>query len=235
MIAALEWRIARRERRLFVLNTAVPLALTGAVALGAAPRVHAALVYTFVIVFFGTFGSAIPLVRDAESGLFGRIARTGIAPSRILAERTAFHAGLDLLQLLPSLVLAFLVARTPAGTALQAIFAAACVLLTTNALGVWTAAFGRSIAEAALFATVLALFALHFGGVFRTPPAGTTLAFIADTLPFGHLQRALRAAFGMPGEAVRLLPAVTGAFALFGTTVLAAAPLVRSLAKRAGK
>jgi hypothetical protein len=235
VIAALEARIATRERRLFVLNTMIPLLLTGAVLLGGAPRVHAALVYAFVVVFFGTFGSAIPLVRDAESGLFGRIVRTGLAPQRILGERVAFHAGLDLVQLLPALALAFVIAGTPASEAARALIAAACALLAANTLGVAAAAMGRSIAEAALFATVLALFALHFGGVFRTAAPGTISRRIADLLPTGHLHRALRTAFGTSGENVRSWPAAIAAVALFGIMMFAAAPLVRALARRSGK
>ena len=78
MIWSLEWRAALAARRLFALNTGVPFALVAAVALGGAPRVHAAMVYTLLIAFFGTFGGAIPLVRDAESGLFGRLVLAGV-------------------------------------------------------------------------------------------------------------------------------------------------------------
>jgi hypothetical protein len=236
VIAALEWRIARSERRLFALNVAVPLVLTGAAVLGGAPDAHLTFAYTLVIGFFGTFGSAIPLVRDAESGLFGRIARTGLAPPRIIAERLAFHAALDLVQLLPSLALLFVIADSPPPAILMVIATAACTLLAANTLGTWAAALGRSIAEAALFATVIALFALHFGGLFRTAPPGTLRSALASFLPFGFLQRSLYSAIvPIPASGADGLQAFAGSLVIFGVTVLCATPLVRGLAKRSGK
>lgn len=74
VVAHLEWQLARRRVRLFVLNVAVPLILVVPVALSGAPRAHAAAVYTVLFTLFGTFGSAIPLVRDGESGIFTRVA-----------------------------------------------------------------------------------------------------------------------------------------------------------------
>lgn len=229
MILALEWRIAMRSRRLFFLNVGIPLLLVAPLALGGAPDVHAAVVYTVLFAFFGTFGSAIPLVRDADSGLFGRIARTGLPARRILAERLAAHTLLDVLQLLPGLALILIIAGAGPAASGRAVLAMLAVLLAANTLGVWVASAGRSIAEAALFATILSLFGLHLGGVFRAPRDGA-LAGIAHVLPFGHLHAALREALGIGGEAaigVALASALVASIA----TVALAEPLVRRMAR----
>jgi hypothetical protein len=234
VIFALEWRIALRARRLFLLNAGIPLLLVAPLALGGAPDVHAAVVYTVLFAFFGTFGSAIPLVRDVDSGLFGRIVRTGLPTRRVLAERLAAHTLLDVLQLLPGLVLILAAAGTGAGAALRTLLAALAVLLAANTLGIWVASAGRSIAEAALFATILSLFGLHLGGVFRAP-AGGVLAGIAHVLPFGHLHAAMREALGIGGAEASIGVALAGALVASGATVALAEPLVRRLTRHTAR
>ncbi|MGH7464670.1 MAG: hypothetical protein ACREK1_05805, partial [Longimicrobiales bacterium] len=102
MIAALELRIALAQKRLFILNTTVPLALVLPIAVGGAPRVHAAVVFTLLVTFFGVFGQAIPLARDAERGLTARYLLAGVSPRGFLAERIIAHAALDFVQLTPA-------------------------------------------------------------------------------------------------------------------------------------
>lgn len=200
MIPGLEWRIAIRSPRLFAFNVLVPLLLVVPIAFGGAPRQHAAMVYALLIVFFGTFGSAIPLVRDAESGLLARIARTGISRRALVLGRVAAGAGIDLIQLAPSIV-AILIADGATAPAAAALFATAgCALLAANSLGVWTAAFGRSIAEAALFSAVVALLAVHASGVFRLPMPGSFGDAIQPLMPFTWLHAAARVAVNLgPG------------------------------------
>jgi hypothetical protein len=194
VIWGLEWRIALRSRRLFAFNVLVPLLLVVPVAFGGAPRQHAAMVYTLLIVFFGTFGGAIPLVRDAERGLLARVARTGISRQALVLERVLASASIDLVQLSPSIA-AVVIAHGSTPSAAASLFAAAaCALVAANALGVWTAAFGRSIAEAALFSAVVALLAVHFSGVFRMPAPGSFGDIVQPLLPFTWLHAAARVA-----------------------------------------
>jgi hypothetical protein len=252
VIWSLEWRIALRSRRLFAFNVLVPLLLVVPVAFGGAPRQHAAMVYALLIMFFGTFGGAIPLVRDAEKGLLARVARTGTSRYALVLERVLANATIDLVQLAPSIAAIVIAdASTPAAT-LALLAAAACALVAANAIGVWTAAFGRSIAEAALFSAVVALLAAHFSGVFRIPAPGSFGDIVQPLLPFTWLHAAARvatnlgpgapldAAFAMntgPAMAtvadgrltnVVLAAAVTAA-AVLCLTVLAAARLTRRL------
>lgn len=232
MIAAAEWKTGLRARRLFFFNAAVPAALAAAVAFSDSPRPHAALVYTILFTFFGVFGSAIPLVRDAESGLLGRVLLTGIAPARFVAERLAAQVALDAIQLAPALLLLGLAYRASPQELAAAALALAAGLLAANAIGVWVAVVARSIAEAALFGATVALLALHFAGVFRSPLPGSFSARVEPLLPFSALHDAVLA---LTGAATR--PTLGAAAAAAGVIAVAtaafAAPLTRRLARPA--
>lgn len=185
----LEWRRALARQRLFAFNVAVPTLLVAFLVFGGAPAVHAGVAYTLLFVFFGTFGAAIPLVRDAESGLLERIALTGIEPGSLLAERVLAGATIDLLQLAPAVVLIGVVGQS--GAILPGLGALLLSLVVTNALGVGIGAVARSMAESALFAAVTCLLLLHASGVFRTPRPGSPGAAVQRIAPFGPLHRAV--------------------------------------------
>lgn len=189
----LEWRIAIARRRLFVLNIVVPLLLVLPVALGAAPAVHAAAVYVVLFAIFSTFGSAIPLVRDGESGLSGRVLRAGVEPASYFLQRTAAGAVLDVLQLGPALAVAALGAGAGPRAFLVAFAALAATVWVANLFGVLVAAATRSLAEAALFSAVSTLLLLHASGVFRTPMPGSLGAAFESVAPFRALHEALLA------------------------------------------
>ena len=177
---AIEWTQAARRRRVMVLSALVPLALVSAVALGGAPPPHAALVYTVLFAFFGTFGAAIPWARDAERGLLHRLVLAG--------------AIIDLIELLPSLVVIVAVYQTGPGAALRLFLMTLAGLVFANLLGVIVAALARSLAETALLAAVAALLLLHLGGAFRTPAAGSGGALIEPAIPFYYMHQAIRTA-----------------------------------------
>jgi hypothetical protein len=241
VIARFEWSLAFRRRRLLALNVGVPLLLVVPLALGTAPPYHAAAVYAVLFVLFGTMGSAIPLLREAESGLLRRIIMTGFPPGRYLAERTASQVGVDFLQLLPAVALIVAAAGGGLVDGLQVAGALVLALVAANLVGVWVAAVARSMAEGALFAAVTTLFLLHGSGVFRTPRPGSWGAFLEGVLPFGPLHRELlrvvvgAPAGGMPdgvgwGAWASWLPAVPGAVLLAGASFLLARALVGRVA-----
>jgi hypothetical protein len=187
LVAEFELRLALARRRLFVLNVIVPLFLVTPIALGAAPPVHASVAYTVLFVLFGTFGSAIPLVRDAEAGLLERVLLIGARPAAYLLQRSAAGCLIDSLQLLPALVVVLL------GTgASQARLAGLWLALTAslwiaNLLGIMVASSARSLAETALLSAVTALLLLHASGVFRTPAPGSAWATLERVSPFRAL------------------------------------------------
>ena len=228
----LELQRALRRRRTLLLNVVVPLALIAALPAGNAPPVHAAVVCGVLFAFFGTFGSAIPLVRDAETGRLSSLVYAGANARDLLLQRIVGNALLDTLQLAPSAVV---LAIAYGGNALPALLGCLiAALLAANVLGTWIAVLTRSIGEAALLGSVSALVLLHLGGTFRTPAAGTWQESVAPLSPFYYLQRATSAAFGAtPLEGVSEL--VPGAFitaAACLATVAVAAPFIADLFTR---
>jgi hypothetical protein len=232
MIAALELRVALAQRRLFLLNTIVPLALVLPIGLGGAPRVHAAVVFTLIFTFFGVFGQAIPLARDAERGLTARYFLAGVSPHTFFAQRIAAHAAVDLMQLTPPLLVIAIVYQV-AAPAMAALAAAALLaLVAANAVGALIAAAARSIAEAALFASVSALFALHAAGVFRSTVPGSTAHHLQTAVPFTRLHEAMQTAVGTPASApVSLAAAAVSTLAIFALVLLFAPRLAGALTR----
>lgn len=227
LIAVMEFRIALARPRLVVLNVMVPVVLVLAISLGGAPGFHAAAVYTVLFTLFGTFGSSIPLVRDAESGLFGRIIRAGVPPSHFLIERAVGGSAIDALQLLPALTIA-----TVGSISLNEWTRAVLILWSSvwiaNLLGNLVAAVARSLAETALFSAVTALLLLHLSGVFRTPLPQSSWAAVEALSPFQTLHETLLA--GLMGTTTELsLGLVVWVLILPVLTVLLARPVTRSL------
>jgi hypothetical protein len=190
LIAEVELRIALARKRLLVLNMLVPLLLVVPVVLGAAPAFHASAVYAVLFMLFGTFGSAIPLVRDAEMGLVGRILQTGIRPGGFLVQRAAAGCTVDAVQLLPALAVATFGSLSLGGFLTTFVIMWASLWIA-NLLGNIVAGMARSLAETALFAAVTALFMLHFSGVFRTPIPGTFWGIVEAASPFRILHETL--------------------------------------------
>lgn len=193
IVWALEWRIATSRRRLFILNIVVPLLLVTPIAMGAAPPVHAAAVYAVLFAIFGTFGSAIPLVRDAESGLSGRVLRAGVPAASYLLQRSAAAAVLDVLQLTPALAVAAVGFEASPRGFIAALAALAGTAWVACLVGVLVAVATRSLAEAALFSAVSTLMLLHMSGVFRTPLPGSIGATFETVSPFRALHETLLA------------------------------------------
>jgi hypothetical protein len=229
----LEWRLALRRRRLFLLNIGIPLLLVLPLAVGGAPVFHAAAALAVLFVLFGTFGSAIPLLREGEGGIVRRILLAGAPEARILGERVVAGSVLDFLQLLPSLAVILLAWGAPADLWLVGPPVLLLTLLAANLLGIWIAAAARSLAEGALFAAVVALFLLHGSGVFRTAAPGTAGAALETVLPFGPLHRLLLAAGGggpVPSVSWSLLAPGGGSLVLLAATLAAARLLVDRVA-----
>jgi hypothetical protein len=217
-----EWLLARRRRRLFFLNAAVPLLLVAPVALSGAPPFHAAAVYSVLFVIFGVFGSAIPLVRDGGSGLLTRWHLVGMPPRELLTARLGAQTALDVLEASPAVALILLASGRPLAAAPALIVALPFALLVANALGAWAAALARSLAEAALFSSVLSLLLLHVAGTFRTPAPGTVAETLERVSPFRMLHEAFLGATRSPSPdpASWLGPLAAGAALLLGTVAV---------------
>jgi hypothetical protein len=234
LVWELEWQVALRRRRLFVLNLAIPLLLVVPIALSGAPAMHAAAVYTVLFTLFATFGSAIPLIRDGEDGLLSRFLLAGIGPRAFLLQRTTAQAVLDTVQLAPPLLVIVAAAPGPWTQSVALLPPALVVLflalLLANVLGTCVAALSRSVAEGALFAAVSALLLLHGAGVFRTPLPGSPGALAADLIPFGALHRMLLRAAGGGAGVDGLVGLTVGGLAAFVFLLLFARPVLERIA-----
>jgi hypothetical protein len=207
-IWSLEWRVALRRRRLLLFNVAIPLFLILPIKVAGAPSFHASAAYSVLFVLFGTFGSAIPLLREGDGGPLRRMVLTGYPEWAFLTERVLASTLLDFLQLLPAVALILFPSSLEPGEFAVAAAALALALLAANLIGVWVAAAAGSIAEGALFAAVVALFLLHGSGVFRTPLPGTWGAGFEAVLPARPLHEALLggAAGGVPDGMLETFP-----------------------------
>jgi len=194
-----EWIVAVRRKRLLVLNIFIPLVLVAPIAFSAAPSAHASAVFTVLFVLFGTFGSSIPLIRDSETGLLERYALAGVKPSGIVIQRALASAGIDGLELAPSVVLIVVANSASPGQVVGLVLSFGVAVLAANLLGVCAAAVARSVAEGALFSAVAALLLLHLGGAFRTPSPGTWTAVAERWVPFRLLHDSLLAVTGSTG------------------------------------
>lgn len=225
----LTWRIALRRRRLLTWNVLVPvLLLVPVVTSGAAPA-HRAVVVAVFVVFFGAYGSCIPLIRDGMSGWAEKVLLTGYGGRRWLIERGLASTAIDWVQLLPAnLVLAALI-DAPVGLLPAVLGTTALALLFANLLGVVVAALVRALGEAALGCAVLSLFALHAAGVFRTPSTDSWWAVVEAWNPLRPLHEvwlgmlAGGAPFPWSGFELPLLTLVIGgALVVLGGTRVAA-------------
>lgn len=194
----LEWRLAIVRRRLFVLNAVIPLLLVAPIAFSAAPTAHAAAVYAVLFTLFGTFGSAIPIVRDSDRGMIARIEGTRMGGADYLVGRALGGATVDTLQLLPATGIILAVSPGAGTVEMLVIPILFAVMVLTNIIGVWVASFARSLAEAALFSAVTGLLLLHISGTFRTPAPETLGSVLEAVSPFRALHEVLLSAGGIP-------------------------------------
>jgi len=186
----LSWQSALRRRRLFLWNVVLPLLLLAPVAMSDAAAPHRVAVYGVFLVFFGTFGSAIPTVSDARDGWLDEIFRTNYSAAQWLWERTLAETSIDLLQTLPA-VLILLITGTGLSSFGELLMSVAIALLFANLVGPVIAAMVKSLAEAALAGAAISLGLLHYAGFFRPPVSGWTLT-LAMWNPYTPLRSGLQ-------------------------------------------
>jgi len=208
----LTWALVVRRRRLLIWNLLVPVLLLVPVMTSAAAVAHRAVVVAVFVMFFGAYGSCIPLIRDGMSGWVEKVWLTGFGGRRWLVERTLASTAVDWMQLLPVNLLLVLLLGVSTVAAIAILVATLLALLFANLLGVLVAAFVRALGEAALGCAVLSLFALHLAGVFRTPTPGSAGAAAEAWSPLRPLHDSWVSAL-QPGSlevpwATGMLPAV---------------------------
>ena len=96
------------KRFALAIKMLYPIAIIGPVAASDIPAQYAAAVIGIVAVMAGTFGAGESLTTDLNDGILVRVSLTPLSPYRIVFEVLAVNAVLDLLQLLPALLVVFL-------------------------------------------------------------------------------------------------------------------------------
>jgi hypothetical protein len=231
----LSWRTAVRRRRLLTWNVLVPVLLLVPVLTSDAAAAHRAVVVAVFVVFFGAYGSCIPLIRDGMSGWAEKVLLTGYGGRRWLTERTLASTAIDWVQLLPAHLVLVALIDAPVDLATAILGLTALALLFANLLGVVVAAGVRALGEAALGCAVLSLFALHAAGVFRTPVPGSWWAVVEAWNPLRPMHDVWLEALGAstaPGEAIAR-PTLS-LFVLVGLAVAFAPWLAARITRAAG-
>src|ERR687898_619980 len=111
------------KRFALLIKMLYPVALIVPVAASDIPAQYAAAVVGIVAVMAGTFGAGESLTADLNDGILLRLALTPLSPRRVVFEILAVNAILDFIQLLPALLLVYVLHPAPLVWVLAATFA----------------------------------------------------------------------------------------------------------------
>lgn len=181
-----------------------PLAIIGPVAASNIPAQYAAAVIGIVAIMAGTFGAGESLTADLNDGILVRLSLTPLSPRRIVFEILVVNAVLDFIQLLPAMLLVYVLHLAPFVWLLAATFALFVTLLTANCIGVFIANFTSSPADVLLYATAVLAPLIYLSGFFRNQNPSGILAILRDLVPFAYTNDALKSVFGLPTETAPL-------------------------------
>ncbi len=210
------------KRFALLIKMIYPMALIVPVAVSAIPAQYAAAVVGIVAVMAGTFGAGESLTADLNDGILVRIALTPLSPRRIVFEILAINAVLDFIQLLPALLLVYVLHPAPLVWVLAATFGVFATLVTANCIGIFIANFTSSPADVLLYATAILAPLIYVSGFFRNQNPTGISATLRDFVPFAYMNDALKAVFGLAGEAgavpfeVFVYPGIIAAVLAFG-------------------
>ncbi len=96
------------RRFALLIKMLYPVAIIAPVAASDIPARYAAAVVGIVAIMAGTFGAGESLTSDLNDGILARVALTPLSPYRLVFEVLAVNAVLDLVQLLPALLIVYL-------------------------------------------------------------------------------------------------------------------------------
>ena len=185
------------KRLALVIKMLYPLAIIAPVAASGIPARYAAAVVGIVAIMAGTFGAGESLTTDLNDGILSRVALTPLSPYRIVFEVLAVNAVLDFLQLLPALLVVYLLHPVSLIWVLAATFGVFATLVAANAIGIFIANFTSSPADVLLYATAILFPLIYVSGLFRNQNPTGVLATLRDLVPFAYMNDALKAVFGL--------------------------------------
>jgi ABC-2 type transport system permease protein len=185
------------KRFALLIKMLYPVAIIGPVAASDIPARYAAAVVGTVAIMAGTFGAGESLTSELNDGILARVALTPLSPYRLVLEVLAVNAALDFLQLLPALLVVYLLHPAPLVWVLAATFAVFATLVAANCIGVFIANFTSSPADVLLYATAILFPLIYISGFFRKGNPTGVLATIRDFVPFAYANDALKTVFAL--------------------------------------
>ena len=185
------------KRFALLIKFVYPLALIVPVAASDIPAQYAAAVIGIVAIMAGTFGAGESLTIDLNNGILARLALTPLSPRRIVGEVLAVNAVLDFLQLLPALLIVYILHPAPLVWILAATFAVFATLVAANGIGIFIANFTTSPADVLLYATAILFPLIYLSGFFRNQNPEGWLAVLREFVPFAYMNDALKTVFGL--------------------------------------
>src|SRR5918995_3839419 len=185
------------KRFALVIKMIYPLAIIVPVAASGIPAQYAAAVVGIVAIMAGTFGAGESLTNDLNDGILARVALTPLSPYRIVFEILAVNAILDLLQLLPALLVVYLLHPVSLVWICAATFAVFATLVTANCIGIFIANFPSSPADVLLYATAILFPLIYVSGFFRNQHPTGILETLRGFVPFAYTDDAMKTVFGL--------------------------------------
>jgi len=185
------------RRFALVIKMLYPLAIIVPVAASGIPARYGAAVVGIVAIMAGTFGAGESLTTDLNDGILARVALTPLSPYRIVFEILAVNAVLDLLQLLPALLVVYILHPVSLVWVSAATFAIFVTLVAANCIGVFIANFTTSPADVLLYATAILFPLIYVSGLFRNQNPTGLLAALRNFVPFAYANDALKHVFGL--------------------------------------
>src|SRR3712207_409959 len=185
------------KRFALVITMLYPLAIIAPVAASGIPPRYAAAVVGIVAIMAGTFGAGDSLTSDLDDGILARVALPPMSPYRMVFEILAVNAVLDFLQLLPALLVVYVLHPVSLIWALAATFGVFTTLVAANAIGIFIANFTSSPADVLLYATAILFPLIYVSGFFRNQNPTGVLDALRDFVPFARMNDALKTVFGL--------------------------------------
>ena len=185
------------RRFALILKLLYPMAIIVPVAASGIPAKYAAAIIGIVAVMAGTFGAGESLTIDLNDGILVRVALTPLSPYRIVFEVLAVNAILDLIQLLPALLIVYLLHPVSPLWMLAATLAVFATLVTANCIGIFIANFTSSPADVLLYAAAILFPLIYLSGFFRNQHPTGILQTLRGFIPFAYTDDALKSVFGL--------------------------------------
>src|SRR5215211_4508235 len=192
------------RRFALLIKMVYPVAIIAPVAASDIPARYAAAVVGIVAIMAGTFGAGESLTNDLNDGILARVALTPLSPYRIVFEILAVNAVLDFIQLLPALLIVYLLHPVSLVWLLAATFAVFATLVTANCIGVFIANFTSSPADVLLYATAILFPLIYVSGFFRNQHPTGIMETLRGFVPFAYTDDALKTVFGLSTDTTPL-------------------------------